>query len=56
MGLIDWSLPGHKLVKAVVMSGAVGAGALLFLLCAHLLRSGEAGEAVALFRRKVLKR
>jgi putative peptidoglycan lipid II flippase len=56
MGLIDWSLPGQKLVKAAVMSGTVGAGALLFLLCAHLLRSEEAGEAVALFRRKVLKR
>lgn len=56
MGFLDWSLPGHKLAKASVMTGAVGAGVLLFLVCAHLLRSEEAGEAVALFRRKVLKR
>ncbi len=56
MGLTDWSLPGHKLVKAAVMTGAVGTGSLLFLFCAYLLRSEEAGEAVALFRRKVLKR
>ncbi len=56
MGLVDWSLSGHKLVKAAALGGAVAAGIGVFLLVAHLLRSEEAGEAIGLFRRKVMKR
>jgi putative peptidoglycan lipid II flippase len=56
MGLVDWSLPGHKPVKALALAGAVGAGVGVFMLCAHLLRSEEAREAVQLFRRKFSKR
>jgi putative peptidoglycan lipid II flippase len=53
--LIDWSLAGHKLTKAAVMAGAVGAGVGIFLVFAYLLRSDEAAEAVRMFRRKVLR-
>ncbi|KAF0214836.1 MAG: virulence [Geobacteraceae bacterium] len=55
MGLIDWSLTGHKLIKAATLGGSVAAGIVVFLLCAHLVRSEEVGEAIGLFRRKFLK-
>lgn len=56
MQLVDWSQPGHKLLKGTALGGAVAAGMGVFLLAAHLLRCDEAREAIALFRRKVLKR
>ncbi len=55
MGLADWSLPGHNLIKAATLGGGVMAGIGVFLLVAHLLRSEEAHDAIGLFRRKVLK-
>ncbi len=56
MQLTDWSQKGHKLAKGGVLVGAVGGGMVVYLVFAHLLRCEEAHEAVALFRRKVLKR
>jgi putative peptidoglycan lipid II flippase len=56
MTLLDWSQAGHKLAKGAVLGGTVGCGVAIYLVFAHLLRCEEVGEAVALFRRKVLKR
>lgn len=52
VSLVDWSLPGHKLVKAVTLLGAVGSGATVFMLVAWLLRSEEAREVAGLVRRR----
>ncbi len=56
MRLTDWTLGGHKTVKALTLFGGIGAGAVIFLIVAHLVRCEEAHDAVNLFRRKVLKR
>jgi putative peptidoglycan lipid II flippase len=56
MTVLDWSQAGHKLAKGTVLLGAVGCGVAIYLVFAHLLRCEEVGEAVALFRKKVLKR
>lgn len=55
MGLIDWSAPGEKLLKASVMTGSVTAGAAIFLACAHLLRCEEAGKTMEMIRRRFVK-
>jgi len=55
MGLIDWSVPGEKILKASVMVGSVTAGAAIYLLCAHLLRCEEADRALELLRRRLAK-
>ncbi|HEY6009190.1 MAG TPA: lipid II flippase MurJ, partial [Geobacteraceae bacterium] len=54
--LVDWSVAGHKLIKAGVMGGTVVCGAGIFVGVAHLLGCEEAREAVRLIRRKVVKR
>ena len=54
--LADWSVAGHRLMKAGVLGMAVACGIGIFLTAAHLLRIDEAREAVALCRRKVMKR
>jgi putative peptidoglycan lipid II flippase len=56
MSLTDWTLTGHKAEKAMTLFGAISAGAGVFFITALLLRSGEAREALELFRRKVLNR
>ena len=56
IGLTDWSRSGHKVIKGAVLGGSIGAGALLFILTAHLLHCEEVREAGALLRRKLLKR
>jgi len=56
MSLTDWTLAGHKTMKALTLFGGIGAGAVIFFIVAHLLRCEEAHEAVTLFQRKVLKR
>ena len=55
MTLIDWSVSGQKLLKTAVLGGTIGAGIVIFMLFAHLLRCDEAREAVRLVRKKVLK-
>lgn len=55
MGLIDWSLPGQKVLKGSVLIGSMMGAVALFMLCAHLLRCEEAREAVRLVRRKVFR-
>jgi putative peptidoglycan lipid II flippase len=56
MRLTDWTLGGHKTVKALTLLGGIGAGAVIFLIVAHLVRCEETHDAVDLFRRKVLKK
>ncbi len=55
MGLIDWSVPGEKILKGSVMAGSVAAGVTIFLICAHLLRCEEAGKAMEMIRRRFAK-
>lgn len=52
VALIDWSLPGEKMLKGVVLLGAVGVGVVLFLAAASLLRSEETRELAAHLRRR----
>jgi len=51
-GWADWSLVGHKMVKAAVLGGAIGAGMVVYGLCVRLLRSDEALELSVLLRKK----
>lgn len=52
VGMTDWSVNGHKLMKAGVLGAAVGGGIVIFLICAHLCRCEEAHEAAALVKKK----
>lgn len=52
VGLVDWSLAGHKAEKAGVLLGAVGGGVVVFMLFASLVRSEEARDMVALVKRR----
>jgi putative peptidoglycan lipid II flippase len=54
--LTDWSQNGHKAIKAVVLGGSIGAGVLLFIATAHLIRCEEVREAGALLRRRFQKK
>jgi putative peptidoglycan lipid II flippase len=54
--LTDWSQNGHKAIKAVVLCGSIGAGVLLFIATAHLIRCEEVREAGALLRRRFQKK
>lgn len=51
--LADWSYQGEKLVKGGVLCAAVLAAVVTYALFSLLLRSEEAGEAVALAKRKL---
>ena len=56
MGMVDWSIRGHKIAHAGLMGVTVAAGAGLFLLLARVLKSGEAVELSGLVRRKLGRR
>jgi putative peptidoglycan lipid II flippase len=56
MGLHDWALPGDRLLKGAYLGGAVAGGIALYVPLALLLGCGEVREAIALVRRKILKR
>jgi len=56
MRLTDWTLAGHKGAKAMTLLGGIGGGVLIYFMCATLLRSEEARDALDLFRRKVVRR
>jgi putative peptidoglycan lipid II flippase len=51
--LTDWSLAGHKTVKAIVLTGAIAAAIACYAVCARLMRSEEALEAFRIVRRKI---
>lgn len=51
--LAEWSHQGEKLVKGGVLCAAVLAAVVTYALFSLLFRSEEAGEAVALIRRKL---
>jgi len=50
---LDWSVKGHKILKAGVLFSSIGAGALIFLQAAHLLRCREVREISAQFLRRL---
>lgn len=50
---IEWSKPGHKPLKAMVLSVAVGAGVMVYLFMASLLRSKESNELIAIISKKI---
>lgn len=54
--LVDWSLPGAKLLKSGVVTVSVAAAVVVYAGLSLLLRSQEAGEAAALIKRKFFKR
>jgi putative peptidoglycan lipid II flippase len=51
--LCDWSLTGHKAIKALTLGGAIGAGIIMYAICVRLLRSGEALEMTSIIKRKM---
>ena len=51
-----WSLEGHDFEKALVLSGAVLGGALIYAAGCWLLRVSEIREAAALVRKKITRR
>jgi putative peptidoglycan lipid II flippase len=56
MRFSDWTVTGHKIVKALTLLGGIGVGVGIYLLGAYLLHCDEMRDAVQLFRRKVLKK
>ncbi|HZV80734.1 MAG TPA: murein biosynthesis integral membrane protein MurJ [Geobacteraceae bacterium] len=56
LGLTDWSGAGAKLVKSGVLGGGVGAAVLVYALGSLCLKCSEAGDAVALLRKKIFRR
>ncbi len=52
LGFADWRVYGHKLLKGGVLGAAIGAGALVYLLCAYLLRVSEVHEAIGMLRKR----
>jgi putative peptidoglycan lipid II flippase len=54
--LTDWSLPGAKLSKGLILGSAVTGGILLFFAMTLLLRCPEAEHVAATFRRKILRK
>jgi putative peptidoglycan lipid II flippase len=53
VGLLDWSLPGEKLLKAGVLGGSIVVGVAVFIGCSLVLRCTEAQDAAALIRRRL---
>lgn len=51
--LCDWSLAGHKALKALTLGGAIGAGVAVYAVCARLVRSEEALEVLSMIKRKL---
>ena len=54
--LTDWSLPGDKLNKGILLGSAVGGGILLFFAASLLLRCPEAQHLASTLRRKLLRK
>ncbi|SKA11868.1 putative peptidoglycan lipid II flippase [Trichlorobacter thiogenes] len=52
-GLINWSLPGQKLLKAAGLSGVVLSALLTYGLFSRLFRSEEASEFLGLVKKKL---
>ena len=53
LGMLDWSLPGQKLLKSGVLACVITIALLAYLLASRLLRSEEALEITAIIRRKL---
>ena len=53
LGLVPWSESGHSLIKGIVLSAAILAGAGVYAAGCLLLRVPEAGQVSALLKRKM---
>ncbi len=51
--LIDWSHTGQKLLKAMVLGGAIMCGTFIYLITVRILKTEEAMDAVSMLRRKL---
>ncbi|MBJ6727660.1 murein biosynthesis integral membrane protein MurJ [Geomesophilobacter sediminis] len=51
--LADWTRAGEKVIKGGVLGGAIGAGMVLFLICAHVFGSEEARDVLGTLKRKL---
>jgi putative peptidoglycan lipid II flippase len=49
----DWSQSGQKLIKLLVLGGAIGSGILVYVVVVRLLRSNEALEILSIIRKKL---
>lgn len=56
IGFIDWSMRGHKLIKAGVLLSTISAGVVLFFIMAHLLRCEEAREILRQVKKHLNRR
>ncbi|MBI1921109.1 MAG: murein biosynthesis integral membrane protein MurJ [Geobacter sp.] len=52
MRLIDWSARGDKLLKGMVLGGAIAVGVGIFFVCAYALRCEEVRDLFALIRKR----
>jgi putative peptidoglycan lipid II flippase len=50
---VDWSQIGHKILKGLVLGGAIICGGAVYFLMAKLLKSEEALETLSMLRRKL---
>jgi putative peptidoglycan lipid II flippase len=50
VGLIDWSSPGEKLLKGIVLAGTIMSGVAVFAITAHLVRCEEIKRVLEILR------
>jgi putative peptidoglycan lipid II flippase len=49
----DWSMSGQKMIKGLILAGAIFSGVAIYAVCVRLLRTEEAVEAITIIRRKL---
>ncbi|RII25948.1 MAG: murein biosynthesis integral membrane protein MurJ [Geobacter sp.] len=54
--MVDWSLPGLKLMKGAALGGTILVGIGIFIVTAHLLHVEEARDVTGLVRRRLQQR
>jgi putative peptidoglycan lipid II flippase len=52
VGLIDWSMPGHKMIKGGVLGGGIACGIAVFMITAFLLKLDEANEILRILKKR----
>jgi putative peptidoglycan lipid II flippase len=51
--LYDWSLPGQKVIKALLVAGVVLVAVLVYGICSFILKSEEVREFSGIIKRKL---
>ncbi len=54
--LVDWALPGEKLIKSLVLGTSIAAGVAVYGYCSRLLGSAECGEVFGMIRARLQRR